>query len=161
MASLQELYSLAFPKEDLWPLVEALQQENRAVYSLGYEHKNSIIAHMILSKCSTVKKNTSLTLLGPLCVLPSYQRKGIGSTLIEYGLDFSEKNIFAKTLVLGDPDYYSRFGFEPEAVIAPPYPLAETLKTAWQSLALTDKQGEEPDILTVPLPWQNPIYWQA
>lgn len=44
----------------------------------------------------------------------------------------------ARVYVLGDPAYYSRFGFEPDVNVRPPYPLPGEWRGAWQSLSLCD-----------------------
>jgi predicted N-acetyltransferase YhbS len=48
----------------------------------------------------------------PVAVLPAFQRKGIGSRVIEKGNETAFARGFGKIFVLGDPDYYRRFGFE-------------------------------------------------
>ena len=49
--------------------------------------------------------------LGPISVLPEYQRKGIGVRTIEYTRDIARRMGFAAILLCGGPDYYSRQGF--------------------------------------------------
>jgi putative acetyltransferase len=49
--------------------------------------------------------------LAPVAVLPNYQRQGIGSLLIRYGLKECARLGFHAVVVLGSPTYYSRFGF--------------------------------------------------
>lgn len=51
--------------------------------------------------------------LGPLAVLPEYQRRGIGSRLIEHTKNLARENGFRAVLLCGDPEYYSRQGFIP------------------------------------------------
>ncbi len=51
--------------------------------------------------------------LGPISVLPEYQRKGIGGKLIEQTKDTARKMGFRAILLCGDPDYYLRQGFIP------------------------------------------------
>ncbi len=51
--------------------------------------------------------------LAPLCVLPLMQNKGVGSKLVQFALKMCERMKFAFVTVIGDPDYYSRFGFRP------------------------------------------------
>ena len=48
---------------------------------------------------------------GPISVLPSCQRKGIGTLLIEHTKVLAGKMGYKAILIYGDPDYYSRFGF--------------------------------------------------
>lgn len=77
--------------------------------------------------------------LAPLAVLPSHQGQGIGSALVEDGLQRLADEGMDLVLVLGDPEYYSGFGFSPEA--------AENLRTPYdgphlQALALTERGAE-------------------
>jgi len=51
--------------------------------------------------------------LAPMAVLPSCQRQGVGSALIRGGLDCLRQIKCPFVIVLGHPDYYPRFGFEP------------------------------------------------
>ncbi|MES9991593.1 MAG: N-acetyltransferase [Candidatus Thiodiazotropha sp.] len=50
--------------------------------------------------------------LAPMAVLPSHQRKGIGSKLVRYGLEYLRTIACPFVIVLGHPEYYPRFGFE-------------------------------------------------
>ncbi len=77
--------------------------------------------------------------LAPLAVAPEFQRQGIGSTLVRHGLERLRADGYDLVLVLGDPDYYARFGFTPG--------LASQLKTPYdgpylQALALSEKGKE-------------------
>ena len=51
--------------------------------------------------------------LAPMAVLPSHQRKGIGSLLVRHGLAHLRQSGCPFIIVLGHPEYYPRFGFEP------------------------------------------------
>lgn len=51
--------------------------------------------------------------LGPVAVLPSRQKEGIGTELITKGLDTCRQQGVDAVFVLGHPGYYPRFGFEP------------------------------------------------
>lgn len=51
--------------------------------------------------------------LGPISVLPEYQRMGIGRRLIEYSRNMARDMGFRAILLCGDPEYYSRQGFVP------------------------------------------------
>ena len=50
--------------------------------------------------------------LAPIGVLPQYQRQGVGSHLIRVGLEACREVTYDAVVVLGEPGYYSRFGFE-------------------------------------------------
>jgi putative acetyltransferase len=70
--------------------------------------------------------------LAPLAVAPDWQRKGVGSALTRMGLEFCASRGVDVVVVVGEPDYYSRFGFDAEAgrlIEAPfPYPFLQVLE---------------------------------
>ncbi len=47
-----------------------------------------------------------------MAVLPSHQRRGIGSQLVRHGLGYLRHSGSPFVIVLGHPEYYPRFGFE-------------------------------------------------
>jgi putative acetyltransferase len=51
--------------------------------------------------------------LGPMAVVPSQQRQGIGAKLVKRGLDIVRGRHCPFVVVVGHPDYYPRFGFQP------------------------------------------------
>lgn len=54
-------------------------------------------------------------LLGPLAVDPDHQGEGIGRALVAEGLKRARARGYGLVLLVGDPAYYGRFGFEPAA----------------------------------------------
>ncbi|PSL58332.1 putative acetyltransferase [Saccharothrix carnea] len=62
--------------------------------------------------------------LGPLSVLPSHQRSGVGKALMHAVLGAADALDEPLVILLGDPAYYSRFGFVPASTydITPPDP---------------------------------------
>ena len=63
--------------------------------------------------------------LGPLAVLPAWQQRGIGAALVEEGIDQLRRIGAAGCVVLGDPAYYARFGFEHDPALSYPGPPPE------------------------------------
>jgi putative acetyltransferase len=63
--------------------------------------------------------------LGPLAVLPDWQRRGIGAALVEAGLERLRRIDAAGCVVLGDPAYYARFGFAHDPALSYPGPPPE------------------------------------
>ena len=61
-------------------------------------------------------KNHQTLTLGPVSVLPEYQKKGIGSRLIEEGHDAARRLGYRSALLVGHPEYYPRFGYRPAEV---------------------------------------------
>jgi putative acetyltransferase len=63
--------------------------------------------------------------LGPVSVAPAHQRRGVGSALIRSGLRRLTECGVSGCVVLGDPAYYRRFGFEPSGDLRYPGPPAD------------------------------------
>ncbi len=94
------------------------------ILSLVAESDNSIIGHILFTsvKVGNLEFGNAY-ILAPLAVAPKMQRKGVGTTLINYGLDKLKQRDASLVLVLGDPKYYNRTGFKAEHDIEPPYKL--------------------------------------
>ena len=63
--------------------------------------------------------------LGPLAVLPEWRQRGIGAALVEAGLERLRRIDARGCVVLGDPTYYSRFGFAHDPALSYPGPPPE------------------------------------
>jgi putative acetyltransferase len=61
----------------------------------------------------TVAENVNGVALGPMAVLPEYQRQGLGTRLIEAGNRKIKDAGYPFIIVVGHADYYPRFGFRP------------------------------------------------
>lgn len=94
-------------------LVDALRGEP-GVISLVAELAGEIVGHLLLSPVRVEGPRTSQALaLGPMAVLPGHQNRGIGSALVRASLEQARASGAPAVIVLGHPDYYPRFGFEP------------------------------------------------
>jgi len=95
-------------------LVEVLRQQARPLVSIVAEESGNVIGHIMFSPV-THSNHPDLNImgLGPMSVVPSRQRAGIGSTLVREGLNECKNLGFAAVVVLGHPSYYPRFGFSP------------------------------------------------
>jgi putative acetyltransferase len=74
-----------------------------------------IVGHILFSRMwiNTSSGLLSAVALAPVAVLPGHQRKGIGSLLVQRGLELSRDRDEEIVIVVGHPDYYPRFGFSP------------------------------------------------
>lgn len=100
----------AFDGPDEAGLVERLRPLDERFISMVAEQEAKVVAHILFSPV-TVGTNKAIA-LGPVAVLPNYQRQGIGSQLIHAGLDSCRTKGERAVFVLGHPTYYPRFGFE-------------------------------------------------
>ncbi|MFA7096592.1 MAG: N-acetyltransferase [Gammaproteobacteria bacterium] len=100
-------------------IIDALRAANALTVSLVAEVGGKVVGHIAFSSVTISDGSPGWYGLGPVSVLPEFQRQGIGKSLIHEGLSLL-KALGAKGCVLvGDPNYYGRFGFRnvPELVL--------------------------------------------
>ena len=158
-AAIISIYPAIFPEEDLQPLVRDLLDEGEAVLSLVAAAGDDVIGHVVFTLCTVEGSAEHIGLLGPLGVLPDRQGQGIGRALVQAGFEAMKQRGIAKVCVLGDPDFYGRYGFEAEKDIEPPYDLPAEWDGAWQSVLLDDNAAPVTGTLTPPKPWQKQALW--
>jgi putative acetyltransferase len=93
-------------------IIERLRAVGALSLSLVAERDGSIVGHIAFSIVKINGEDQGWYGLGPVSVLPTFQKQGIGSALIKEGLA-QMRAIGARGCVLeGDPEYYQRFGFK-------------------------------------------------
>lgn len=92
-------------------IVARLRDANALTVSLVAEKGNQVVGHIAASPV-TFRSTEGWFGLGPVSVLPEQQGIGIGSALIKAALNELKKAGAAGAVVLGDPEYYCRFGFK-------------------------------------------------
>jgi len=105
--------------------------------SLVAETENIVIGHVAFSPVIIDNnENAQGYILAPLGVKPDYQKRRIGSKLIESGMQQLSRMEVDILFVYGDPKYYSKFGFCVDAVerYIPPYKLQYPF--GWQGITL-------------------------
>lgn len=77
-----------------------------------------VIGHILLSKIKIIDGNNEVDslALAPVSVTPEYQKKGIGSQLIQAALKNAKDLGYRSVIVLGHKDYYPKFGFKPASL---------------------------------------------
>ncbi|SFR38442.1 GNAT family N-acetyltransferase [Litoreibacter janthinus] len=95
-------------------LIEALRKASALTISTVAVERGEIVGHVAFSP-ATVGQLTDWFALGPIAVRPDRQRCGIGSLLIQDGIDRLRRDGAQGCVLEGDPNYYSRFGFVTDA----------------------------------------------
>ncbi len=93
-------------------IIDALRSANALAVSLIAEVDGGVVGHIAFSPVTMSDGSRDWYGLGPVSVLPDYQRKGIGGALITEGLSRLKGLQAQGCCLVGHPAYYPRFGFE-------------------------------------------------
>jgi putative acetyltransferase len=105
-------------------LVNALRRSADPQLSLVAEAHGTVVGHVFFSP-STIESDRPVppvAQLAPVAVLPDHQRRGVGSELIRVGLAQCRAIGWSAVFLVGNPTYYSRFGFQMAAPLGFSYP---------------------------------------
>lgn len=95
-------------------IVKALRDAGMLSISLVAEIEGEVVGHVAVSPVSISGGINAWFGLGPISVSPEYQGRYIGSQLMRSALEELQKLGASGCVLLGDPAYYSRFGFKQE-----------------------------------------------
>ena len=121
-------------------IVNQLRKHQQLSISLVAEEEQTIVGHVAVSPVKISSGETGWYGLGPISVLPHKQGLGIGTMLMHAALA-RLKTFGAKGCVLlGNPNYYGRFGFQ----VVPDLTLPDVPKEYFQVISFVDSipQGE-------------------
>jgi putative acetyltransferase len=93
-------------------IIEALRAAKALAVSLVAEINGEVIGHIAFSPVTISDGTPGWYGLGPVSVLPAYQRQGIGKALIQEGLSRLKAMNAQGCCLVGHPDYYRQFGFQ-------------------------------------------------
>jgi putative acetyltransferase len=112
-AAIHFVNEVAFGWREEADLVDRLRNQGAVLASFVAEVEGEIVGHILFSRMSieSFDKDVPAVALAPISVIPKLQRQGIGSKLIEHGLDWLRGENEQIVIVLGHPKYYPRFGF--------------------------------------------------
>lgn len=111
-AAIGDVVTAAFGQADEARLIEALRADGDIAASLVAVLDGRIIGHVLLSR---MQATFSAVALAPFAVHPAYQGQRVGGTLMRTAIARARLLGAEAIFVLGDPTYYSRFGFKVEA----------------------------------------------
>ena len=124
-AAIRRVVDAAFGRSAESGLVDALRSANLAAIELVATEGEEVVGHLMMSALSVFIDDQPVPslALAPLSVRPPQQGQGVGTALMEVGLDVARARQWDAVVVLGDPDYYERFGFTADAAshLASPY----------------------------------------
>jgi len=111
---IREVNLRAFLSNDEALIVEKLRKSGDVI-SLVAIKNDKVVGHVLFSAASIENNEDSIPalVLAPVAVLPEFQNQGVGTKLIERGLDECRKQGYSIVTVLGHPKFYPRFGFKP------------------------------------------------
>ena len=105
----------AFSRKEEADLVDQLRDSCSEFISLVAKVDEKVIGHVLFTPVRLIQdQNWSIKGMGlaPLAVSPEYQNQGVGTELCRQGLLLVSAKGYPFVVVLGDPSYYHRFGFE-------------------------------------------------
>ncbi|OHB73934.1 MAG: GNAT family N-acetyltransferase [Planctomycetes bacterium RBG_16_55_9] len=92
-------------------IIEELRRSNALSVSLVAEVDKQIVGHVAFSPVEISDGSKKWYALGPVSVAPEFQGQGIGKAIINAGLDALRRLEADGCVLVGEPDFYARFGF--------------------------------------------------
>jgi putative acetyltransferase len=113
--AIQRVNDEAFGQPDESRIVERVRAAKRSLASLVAVEGATIVGHVLFTPITIEPTGGAVRAagLGPIAVVPGLQRRGIGTALVEAGLRECARLGQHAVVVIGHPDFYSRFGFRP------------------------------------------------
>jgi predicted N-acetyltransferase YhbS len=124
-----------------------------------------IVGHVLFTHAEVRQPGrvVAAAILAPLAVHPTVQSKGIGGQLIMAGLESMADRRVELVFVLGHPDYYPRYGFQPAGVLGfeAPHPIPIEHANAWMVQAFRpDIVGAVSGAVSCAAALRDPQYWR-
>ncbi|HET7236234.1 MAG TPA: N-acetyltransferase [Actinomycetota bacterium] len=119
----------AFETDEETGVVVAVRDEEGS-FALVAEEDGEVVGHAQFSRAWVGQE--AVLALGPVAIAPARQGRGIGSELIRAGLEGARERGEAAVIVLGDPVFYPRFGFEPALGLGLRNPFAGVLPDGFE-----------------------------
>ncbi|MED7950890.1 MULTISPECIES: N-acetyltransferase [unclassified Streptomyces] len=149
----RRVHMAAFPGPDEADLVDALRRDPAWLPGLSVvavDGSGLVVGHALLTRLR-VGEGEGLA-LAPVAVAPEWQRKGVGELVVKAALTAAEEAGETLVVVLGDPEYYARFGFLPAQrhEVTGPFEVPDAY---FQVLALSGYDGSPRGLCRYPEPF--------
>ena len=92
-------------------LIAGLREHGDVIVELVAFEGDELVGHILFSHVIDEPYTGTIVGLAPMCARVGHQKKGIGSALVRAGLDLCRARGVKAVIVLGDNEYYGRFGF--------------------------------------------------
>jgi putative acetyltransferase len=131
------VHERAFPGPEEAEIVDRIRREAPAGWQsiVAVDAGGRIVGHVLLTPCPVTDDEGSVVgevlALGPIGVLPAVQFRGVGSSLIAAASSLAVARAVPALVLLGQPGYYPRFGFEPARALGLEPPAAAWPDDAW------------------------------
>jgi putative acetyltransferase len=125
---IRELHEQAFEQSLEADIVDALRKNCTEILSLVADHEGKIIGHVLFSPAEIEGPHGLLKgmALAPMAVQSDMRRKGVGTRLVKHGLVRFMRTQCPFIVVIGRPDYYRHFDFEPASTFG--------IKCQWENI---------------------------
>lgn len=130
-AAVYEVNKLAFGQENEARLVKNIRHAANfnPKLSLVAIKNEKVVGHILFSPINiqSPKGNIPVLALAPLAICPEFQNQGIGSQLVKQGLEECQRLEHKVVIVIGNPTYYTRFGFSSATAkgLSAPFPVPD------------------------------------
>jgi putative acetyltransferase len=114
VAAIHAVHAASFPTDLEARLVGLLRAAGRLPVSLVAEVGGAVVGHIAFSPV-TAASGAAGAGLAPVAVAAPHRGQGIAAKLVRVGLEACRTAGFGWAVVMGEPAYYSRFGFRPAA----------------------------------------------
>jgi putative acetyltransferase len=114
--AIRHVNRIAFGQGEEARLVDALRDGGYVQVSLVVEVGGQVVGHILFSDLPIITRAGTVPALAlaPMAVLPEFQNQGIGSALVQRGLEACRQQGHRIVVVLGHAHFYPRFGFSPK-----------------------------------------------
>ena len=133
--------------------------DNQSIFCLGVFMEKELVGSIFFTKLY-FKEKIKVYMLAPVAVSPQHQKKGLGSSLINFGIDELKKKNVDIIVTYGDPLFYPKVGFQKitEKIIKAPLKLS--MPQGWLGQSL---KGQFIPVIkdrpTCVKAFDNQVYW--
>lgn len=133
--------------------------DNKETICFGVYENETLIGAIFFTRLK-LDSPVQVYMLAPVSVHTEYQGKGIGQTLINYGLNELKKRYVSVAVTYGDPAFYSKVGFQRLSENVIQAPLTLSMPFGWLGQSLTNEPiptiNERPVCVKE---FNDPVYW--